>query len=421
MLHRLLEKKTAITHGALVLADQGMLAVVNFAATVFLVRNVSTNEYSAFVLAMSLVMIGMSIHRTLFIIPITVLTPNQEPAARVYFHGNLLLTAFLTGAFMAGVLYVVLDLAIPLPDAPQKHLVVWLFGGLLLSLLVREQLRATMLAVLKFREGALANCTVSSLTIVGIGGLYAYGHLTLTNLLFCLIIGHVSGAMLLFLLHRKRLRCDGTTINRHFAHSFLSGKWHSLNALLYSAAAQSLPWMLLMLCDAKSVAAYGVCMSVASLMAPFLRGVNAYLLPRLSNAESRSEQKRITLLSIKVLSAPYIFWLVLTAISGDFILRYLYTDAYAGYQLILTFIVLRMTVESVATPVSTALQSIDKPKIITVSLAVSLIITLAGGLLLIYYYELMGAAIIGVVAASFGCAFRSIMLAKNLKNTEKSQ
>jgi O-antigen/teichoic acid export membrane protein len=183
---------------------------------------------------------------------------------------------------------------------------------------------------------------------------------------------------------------------------------------------QIFPWMILYFLDATAVAAYGAGLAVAGVMTPLLRGANAYMLPRMTHSRKGSDSKdlyRIMKKSVLFLSLPFGAWAVVGSLFAEPIMTFIYSEKYHGYGILVSLLIVKTMIESVSTPMTSALHALERPNITNASLVFGAVIAVLCGYILITNYSLTGAGLAAVLA-SLGSAMWKWVALKRLRHVK---
>jgi O-antigen/teichoic acid export membrane protein len=239
--------------------------------------------------------------------------------------------------------------------------------------------------------------------------MFAWGYLTLdlSFYIYALTSTLAAGYMLWTYRHRTRVRTG--RIWSDLRKNWGIGKWIVVNTFGFMAANQAYPWMLLYFNDATSVAAFGVCLAVAGLLTPLLRGAAAYILPRMAHAAKdgdRAHLGRMLRLSMLVLAVPYGVWFLLGSLFGDRLVTVFYSEVYSGYGLLVILLLGKTFIESVSTPLTNALQALERTDVIAASLGAGAVVTLGMGSIMIVYMGVTGAGYAAVASSAVMAAWK---------------
>jgi O-antigen/teichoic acid export membrane protein len=196
------------------------------------------------------------------------------------------------------------------------------------------------------------------------------------------------------------------------------GKWIIVNTIGYTVASQAYPWMLLYFLNPQTVAVFGVCLAVAGIFTPLLRGGTAYILPRMAHAYKNGDDvnlSRMLRLSLLVLGLPYGAWFIVGSMVGDELVTLFYTDVYQGYGLLVTLLLAKTFVESVATPLTNVLQTLERTDVIAVALIIGAGVTLMLGPIVIMQAGLNGAGAAALLSSVATAAWKWLSIRKILR------
>ena len=409
-------KKPALRQGTVVLADQGFLSVATFLTGVMVARATTKEEYSFYVLTMSVVFILQGAQRALISLPYTILAPSLDEREQKIYFGNTLLHTFMLCAILATCL--ILLYVINAGDTKVSlYNYLPLAAFVLAAYTLREHLRTAMLARLHVWGAFFPNFTGTVLQLGLVVYFFVAGMLAVKNALWILAICSTLAAGMMFYGQWNSLSVSVGKSWDDFLRSWDIGKWTLGNVLWYVGASESYTWLVLFLLDKKAVAAYGVCFATASILAPFLRGANAYMLPRMVHGyrdRNTANLVRLLRLSVIVISIPYGLWLVLGILFGEKIITLLYSQTYAGYGILMSILIGKTLIESAATPVASALQTIGRSDATTKSLILGSCVSLSVGPAMIWKLGLLGACIASVISSAAHFAWKWYILKKTL-------
>ena len=400
--------KHAIGHGMLVLLDQGTLSLANFAVGVLLARAVSKEDYSAYVIGWSLIFLVFSINRSLVNTPFTIFYPRQsEQGLRRYFGSTILFSLLLTALALIIIFnFSKLQYFSGSPIAEALPIVAWA----IIPICLRDFTRAALIAQLKIRQSVSISLISSILLASATGILFVSNELNIVRAFYVIALTQTIAILAMIAHDRKEIEWRMSelvpTIKRHLR----IGKWLLAGSLGYAVLVQIYPWLILHFNGAESVAIVGVAGAFASLPGPLLRGLEAYLLSRMSHSLSdKPEGKELVTLvqkSITLLLFPYLGWLVVAVFLGDYLVSLIYSNSYSGNGTLITLVVLGSAMWSVSTPLVTALQVMEKANIVTLSIVLSAVVAAITGTLLISNFGLIGAGLTMVIVATVGVTIR---------------
>ena len=403
-------KKPSIVDGIIVLSDQGFLTLATFTTGILVARAGSKEDYGVYVLAWSFLLMAQGFHRALVSMPFTIYLPRlDEGQQRIYF-GSTFLYTLLFGA--AGV--VILMALVASGDEGDR-----MSGGLLPILpaiaiilvpqLTREFIRNALLAHLDVRASVGVSILSTAILLPAVIVAFFAGHLDAATAFYLMALTSTVATLFMLWTHRNRIAFRLCALWPDFQRGWAVSRWAMINVVLFMAASQAYPWLILLLQDTGSVAAFGACFAVASVLTPLLRGSTAYILPRMSHGykgSNYSNLRRLTNLSMLVLSIPFGVWLIIGLIMGDKLVTLLYGTTYVNHGLLFVLLLIRVTITSISAPQINALQALERQDANTVSLAIGAAVTISIGTVLIMKLGVEGAAMAGILSAAATATWR---------------
>ena len=414
-------KSKGLKQGVVVLVDQGMMSLLTFITGVLIARSSSEEEYALYMLGWSIVLFMKGFHEAIVNLPFTVYVPRLSDADLRIYQGNALIhTAvfcLLLGLFvlLAGIIN---ELYVFKSNLELVELAPLLFF-LLMSFVFRDFLRNALLAQLEVWKSVRINASLSLLLIVTISAFYYFDYLTLVNAYMLFVLSFGTAASVMFWQHRSQYEFDMTILWSQLLKNWQLAKWALVGNFAYLGSRMSYPWLILYFLDYKSVAAYYACMALAMVPAPILRGAAAYIFPRMSHGYKEGSVKSLVRLlrkSILLLSFPYLLWLIVGVTFNKELIEMLYVEKFSGYGLLFTLLMISTTIDFIFSPLTNALQVLEKTRAITTSLVIGAILTLVLGPILIISYGLTGAAVSVIVSTSGTMAWRIYVILTNCKN-----
>lgn len=376
-----------------------------FLSGLLIARATSQGEYGTYVLVMSLIVNTQGLHKALVDLPFTILSPRCNEAERSRLLGNSLVY---TVGFLA--IACVISAGIGWATYPVRSDLTAIAVAACLTLIpfvFREHFRSTLLAQLRTRASVTPSIFATFALLALVLGLHFTGHLSAATGLAALGLSSLLASALMFAYQRHDARPDRAGLAPGFLKFWQTGKWNALNIFWHISASQIYPWLILFFLDSRAVGVYGACFAVAAVLTPLLRGITAFILPRMAHSlrdQNASGLARITKVASGALFLPFGLWLVAAILLGDSLVVVFYTDSYAGYGFLVQLLVLRIFIEAVSNPLTSALQALEMSRTISASLVVGSAITLTLGVWLISEYGLLGAGIATNVS-SFATAF----------------
>ena len=401
-------RKPAINQGMAVLIDQALMSIATFVIGVLVARSSSPTEYGTYVLSWTLVFIVVGVHRAVVMIPFTVYLPRlNEPERSIYSGSNLLHTAIVSAiAISVATLGIATVYSRDLFTAGSTAYIYMLAILVAAPYLMREFIRGLLLARLRVFRSLIANGTISIITLGIVCTVYVQGVLSAEHAY--LIIGGTAALASIYMFSRNRREFvfQKKVLWQHLIKNLQLGKWILANVVGFTIASQIFPWLLLWLQDETSVAGYGAALAVASVLTPFLRGANAYILPRMTHGYRGADQaylSRLLRLSVLALAIPFGLWLLIASVFAEPIMELTYAGKYDGFGFVMAMLTARTAIEGISTPLTSALQTLEQPHVTTTALFLG-----AGTSLLLGVYLVTTA---GVEGAAISAAVSSLVIA----------
>lgn len=390
-----------------------------FLSGLLIARATSQHEYGTYVLIMSLVVNIQGLHKALVDLPFTVLSPRCNHAERRRLLGNssvytvvylvlAVLTSLIAGSAMRLATSELTDIAI----AACLTLIPFVF---------REHFRSTLLAQLMTAQSVMPNIVATLVLLASVLVLHGTGTLGAATGLAALGVSTLIAGILMFCHQRSNMEIDRASLVSGFLKFWETGKWNALNIFWHISASQIYPWLVLYFLDAAAVGVYGACFAVASVLTPLLRGITAFILPRMAhslNEHDTSRLSRITKFASVALSVPFGLWVGTAALLGDMLMAFFYSHNYAGYGYLVQLLVLRIFIEAASTPLTSALQALQMSRAISASLVAGSAVTLTLGVWLVSTYGLLGAGIATVISSFATGIYKYSAFAKRTKSRD---
>ena len=422
---RQVRQGNVLRQGSIVLFDQGFLSITNFATGIFIARACSKEEYGLYILIWSLLLILVSIHRAIVYVPLTVYLPRLAENEQSSYQGSALVHTLLLSLIFSFLLYIAVHTISTNTEGFESTTSLGILVAILATpFLMREFVRNAQFAQLHFTSSLKANfaATVLQLSIVII--LYYTNNLSLLSALLAVLAGSILATVLLLSTYLKNVKIHLNLIIPDIKRGWDMSKWMLLNVVGGFGSSQIFPWLIMLLIDAKAVAVFGASLAVSGgLMSPLLRAANAYILPKMSHGFKQgdiSQLNRILVISTLALLIPYGIWTILGSIFAEQLLTLFYSEKYAGYGTIVILLLIKYMIESVSTPLTSALQTLEKPIITTKSLAIGTLITCAGTPFAVTHLNLSGAALISVLSAFSVSLYKYIKIKQIIKIKQAS-
>ena len=402
------------------MTDQAMMSLGTFLAGVLVARAISKENFGIYVLGFSIISIAMNLHRAIVVLPFTVYCPRLDEVERKSYQASGFIHTIILGVsvlLILGLWFLWIDYK----DSPAilgiRDATPYL-GLLLVPYLLREFMRSAALAQLQFLSSMLANVTASVLMVALILIAFFTDNLTVKSAYACIAIASLTAVTTLVWRNRSQMAIRLNRLRSDFMRSLILGRWLIGNMLAFTVISQIYPWLVLYFVDSAAVAAFGASLAVAGVMTPLLRGANAYMLPRMTHSRKGSDSKnlyRIMKKSVLFMLLPFGIWTVVGSLFAEPIMTFFYSDKYHGYGALVSLLIVKTMIESVSTPMTSALHALERPNITTASLIFGATLSLLFGYPLIKDFSLTGAGLAAVLA-SLGSALWKWIALKRLSH-----
>lgn len=412
-----LHAQTGWRQAAWVLSDQAVSSATSFAISLLLGRLVAgeasratLGEYS---LALSIFGFALLFQQDLLCLPFTVLRAGQRPRRECFFAGSVFtLQAILSlaAALLAG--GIALAVAWWRPSELQYSLCALALAMPLM--LLREFLRRYCLAVHNGRAAALWDALALILVVAALLGLWQVGHLaswTTLAALGCINLV-VSGAWLASVWprwrfgSRRRLIADAKV-------TWAFSSWNLASGLLACAPTFVLPWILAASAGKAEAGLFAACAALIGFPTVLIAGMQNYLIPR---AAARFARAGVQGLSAEVmygalaLNSVATAFLLLVAVSGDSLMRLVFSSSFAGSGGALLALAGALWFHSLNGAFTSFLQAIHKSRANVLPNLADLVITLGLLFWLAPLCGATGAALARLAGAAVATALRGVAL-----------
>lgn len=406
------------------LADQAVSSATSFAVSLLLGRLVAGESsrvtLGEFSLALSIFGFALLFQHDLLCLPFTVLRAGQRPRRERFFAGSIFtlqIALALCAALAAGVMAFAIYWWQP---GELLYTVVALVFAMPLMLL-REFLRRYCLAVHDARSAALWDAAALVLVVAALLGLWQMGWLKSWTTLVALGLVNlvVGGAWLASVWphwrfgSRRRLLTDAAT-------SWKFSSWNLASGILACAPTFLLPWILAASSGKAEAGLFAACMALVGFPTVLTAGLQNYLIPRVAARFARDGAEGLhaeifygTLALNSVASA----FLLLVAVSGDGLMRIVFTSSFAGSGAALLALAGALWFHSINAAFTSFLQAVHKSRANVLPNLADLVITLGLLAYLAPQWGATGAALARLAGAVAATGLRGVALRYALSPT----
>jgi len=402
-----------------VIADQAVVSLASFLATVIVGRYCGQHELGVFGLAVSIFWLAAGIPNALVWTPYTARAAKLPTARRALFAGSTLLHALLVSFAICGALLLLAVLPI---GALQQN--VW-FAPMCLALVpftimmtFREHVRRINLAHLQISDLLAIDTPIAVIQIALLLLLANFGSLSANTAL--LAIAAASGGAIVWLVREQaRFRFRPRRAVLHWSHNQRFGRWLLFVSLMWLIGDSSYRWLVVSLHGTESLGQFAAAQNIVLVLNPVLLTVTNLMQALSANwfAEGgaralRQKVARSTLWLAIAAGAPL---LVLAAIGGPLV-QIVFGDSYAGLGPVVVTLSLGMFARIVAMPIDGAMVALQRGRVMVVAAAVRLIAIVAAGVPLIAWRGLEGVGYAMAASAAAGAIIQWWSLAQGGRN-----
>lgn len=407
--------KRAIRQGGLVLVDQGFLSVATFVTGVLVARGNLQAEYGLYVLGWSLLSIFQSISNSLLGGSLTLRLPNINPEDRPAYQGSVLAHALVLCLLaLLGILGVTIwSRFFSAEGGSTIRTLLPLVVIAIAPIIFRQLLRTMLLANLNVRAGVIPNIIGSVVQITACILLWYADKLSVGTAYLVIGLSHALAAAVMVLSQKGNYRFLPDRIWTDFRDGWGVGRHFAVQLLLYIFVSQVYPWLLLAMLDAKAVAIFGACQTIATITAPIVAGMMSYVFPRMTHGFKEDGEKRLLLLMWKSSGAIFIFlglWTLAGGIYSENLLGIIFSDKYVGYGWLVVFLLIKNLIETTTAPMTNALQIVGRADAATIIYLLSSAVTIVAAPLAVLEFGVYGAGIASILAAIATSVARSYTL-----------
>jgi O-antigen/teichoic acid export membrane protein len=344
-------------------------------------------------------------------LPYTIFAPRLDPAQLSRYRGSLLAFTLAFGGLIVALLAFGLPLLNSLKDGRQSFPggAIPVLAACFIALTVRDLNRSVLLAELRIMDSLRISLLSSAGQIFAALVLFWRDWLTLESAFGIVALANAFAAIGMLTTKGISWRFERSTLHADLYRSLNIAKWNAAGTATYMISSQLYPWLILALLGSSEVAAFGVCSSIANLPGALLRGVSAYLLPRMSQGFKGWDRKalqRLLIKSVQVFLIACLPWVIIGAVFAESLTVFFYSKKYEGYSKLFVWLLFKYAAESIGTPLTTALQALEKVNHVAISGAIGAGVTLLLGPLAISLMGLNGAGLAALVSTIAMIAYR---------------
>lgn len=354
------------TH-AIAFVDQVIVSGASFFSTVIIGRYALPRELGSFAMGMSVLISAVATLKALITWPYTIQQhqPLRSPAEHA---GGVLAQSTLLAGFVALALVLAaggLGVAAANRDLVDMALIL---AAVAPFALLREFARQFAFAHLQVGRTLILDAGVAALQVGGLTALAWTKSLSAASAYT--VIGAacgVCGAMWLYTMRRRFvIRAGG--VRRTICASWGLGKWLFANQIMLSVQGYAAYWILAWIDGASGAGVYTACMSIALFSNPFILAFSNVFSPKATLAWVEGGGRPLqgyTIRSAIAIAAAMIVFCLVVIVGGDALIHFLYpSKVYAGQGVTVALLSISMLAWAVGIPASSALTSMEHPRIV---------------------------------------------------------
>lgn len=396
-----------------VIADQALMSIVSIIASIVFARCLPKDTFADYVLLLSITMFFLGFQRALITVPYSILLNDfAEHRQKEYFSASVHLKIYLSLLF--SIVLLILKFIIDIDFKTLVFYEVFIFGYTLYFFL-RELLLSQRKTIDVFFLGLI----ISLMLLVFLGVFYLNNSQEIGVYYYyaCFTYSAVS----IFYLIKEKSFIRIPKLKSYFFRNLKLGKWLLGTNTLFHIVNQMYPWLLLYFTEKSDIAILGVLLSVANLVNPFLKAMNAYIMP----VFVRSNRDYLKLNNL-VKRWLFLFMIIASSLVcvgyffGETLIAIMFGDKYGGLSYFIIYPFINQALKIAFEPIRIAIQAIKRTDIsFWILLGRSIVAFIFGvyfisnfGLLGVFYTQILESVIYNIV---------QVIIYKKLLTTNKVQ
>jgi len=384
-----------LAHAGATIADQGFCSATNFVTGILVARACPRTEFGLFVLGLTMARFLTGVQNSLVSIPYTIQYPRCPSEHRPIYLGSSLIQQF--------VLCIVCALGFLGASQVARHggaSAAWtkmlallsLAGG---ALMMREFVRLLMLAELKFWANLAMSLVTNASILAGLAFAYFNARLNVHSALLIVALGSGIPALALIALRWRQATFAARAMLCDLKCNWQLGRWLLSRTLAHLGAMSAFPFVLAAFHGSGQAGIYGACFQLASLLNPLFMGSNLYLRPKASHLAATNPRRlaKVVIWVAAALGVPILLLLFGSVFWGNRVMAALYGQEYAATQQVLLMCVLAVGISVVGGPFAVAIDAMKRTDITFRGRLAGCVLSLSIGLVAIYLFGPLGAAL----------------------------
>lgn len=388
-------------------ADQAVVSGVSFLSTVFLGRWCGAAELGAYSLGLTIVVLLVGAQMALIAIPYTNHFRRVAETERRAFAGCCLIGQLLFSGAVTLLLASIAAALLLTDRGGNIRVVLMMLVPVLPPVLLRDFARRFAFAHLRMGAALALDSFVAVVQVGGLVLLLMTGNLNALTAFAVMGIGAAAGGLgALFLMRAQfafRLGLLRTSLVRHWTY----GRWVLASTSMAIAQGYLMHWLLALTGGTTQTGVFAACMTVVLLVNPLLMAIGNVLEPKAARAivekGHRHLRRIIWRISFSLGAAMVVYFVVLFFAGGWLVSTIFAGTEFVGRGHLVAVLALSMLGSAVGIPISHGLRAMDRPDLSFRGAAVSLLVTLLAGLVLVPRYGMLFGAyalLLGVVTGT---------------------
>lgn len=391
------------------LIDQSIVSAARFATTLTIGRFCGAEELGIYALAYSLMLTALNVQDSLIMAPFIVYTNQQKDSRKSNYAGSVLFAALL----LAGIGCVVLGaLAWGMQGAsPALAKTITILAVAMPFVFLHQFGRRFAFAEFDLRTAILLDFVCAALQLGGLAMLALSGGLSAGAA--CAVVGAACAipALVWFYCRQRSFAADRQGIFNDLRRNWQLGRWMLGSLLMDTLGMLFSSWFLAGFVGVSAAGVYAACLSIACLTNPILLGLNNVLKPRVVRAFSKGgyiELRRVSWEAILLLQTMvWVVVLPLVLFSKE-VLTLLYGAEYSLHYHLVALLALSMVFNAASIAADQGLLAVERTDWVFGSQIVGVGTMCLGGVLLIPFFGVIGAAWAALTGSVLRAAFAII-------------
>ena len=401
--------------GTLGIIGQASLSAANFLTGVLLGRACGDRCLGTYALAMTCVYIGVGIQTELTSSPYHVYCIRRRGRSLARYTGSVLVHQMLSLLVLLLGIGGVLAATGQLSELSPVLTVLVTAGPLLVT---REFVRQMTFARLRLRLAVLLDLVASTVQVAAVAALWWNGWLTPGTALACSATAGVITLSIWLAVNRRELAVRQRLLWTHWVRNWTFGRWTVATYAAGSMMPFVMPWALAYWRNSAAVGQLAACNTLIGLSYMFTTGIANALTGqaardyRTGGREALMKRLRQASLIVAGALVPFVIGV---AFFGNWAIAFVYGPAFAGLGLVSVVIALGVLAGGLSMVAGNGLWAIQRPQDGLVADLATLVVSVAGAVLLIDSFGVIGAALASLAGQTVSMGVRWWALRRSLQ------